>query len=349
MSYFINRIIYFCLSLLIIIAISEILLRYSLTPRYFDVVEASIEKQEKIDFIFLGYSRTAASVNTEVFMKYFNGANKNHGKVFNLANGSISVPEYYLGLKKIFKSYPDKLKGAKIFIEAPGLVLEPFDWEKDTWGNPKARGPLTEVLLWEDIPGLFKSHTSDKAYVFAEFCNPFKIWDKRIYIREMIVKWRLDNNLKNYFSNTTDKNEKLLTNKGGIRTDKEGILLNRKMVIETTTSRIHREMGAWDKSIVQDIINLIRKNNCDIVFFQAAESSLYYESYKDSIHQLNQKKFKMYLDRNKVILVAPKCRFPDEDFPDLSHLSDAKSPFFTNCLIDEYLKEIKNTNEILSN
>jgi hypothetical protein len=321
------------ISVIIFVSIVEGGFRIMLTPRGFEKLNYELEQSNPISFIFVGTSRTSASINTEEWSRQFNNSKFKQGSTINVGQGAANMHYSFLGLKNAMKNHPGRFKGTTLMIEAPGQTLKPLDWS-DSWTgrNP---GLISQELENEDIAGLLNSNTEDKYWLCFEKYIPLQLYHKRGYIKNMIVFWRMENALESVFISENQKTETDLTVDGGIRTDKKGVKLVREQAIKELDS-LNQTFSNWEYSVVDSLINLAVSNEMTVVFFQAAESPMYLESYKSIVNVENSKNFKLYLKDKGVKLILPDTLFPEKDFPDLLHISKSKSVSFTISLANSY-------------
>jgi len=326
----------FCL--IIFISVVEVGFRMMLTPRGFDKLNYELENSNPVGFIFVGTSRTSASIDTEEWSKQFEGSSIKQGSSINLGQGAATMHYSFLGIKNALKNHPNDFKGTTLMIEAPGQTLKPAEWS----GSWTARNPglISQELENEDLIGLINSTTEDKYWLCFEKFIPLQLYHKRGYIKNMVVFWRIENALEDVLVKEDQKDNSDLTVDGGIRTDKEGIKLVRQEALKELDS-LSQAYSGWDNSVVDSLINLAKLNKMDVVFFQAAESPMYIESYNSAINVQNSHNFKSYLNGKGIKIILPDTLFPESDFPDLLHISKTRSADFTKNLANRFKEKFK--------
>jgi hypothetical protein len=93
---------------------------------------AQIAKVAPVDYIFVGSSRVAASIDEKYFEQAISQRSGRNVKALNMGMGYCSLANHYFGLRMLLRLNPRNLRGVTVFIEAP-LGLPFSETWRDRW------------------------------------------------------------------------------------------------------------------------------------------------------------------------------------------------------------------------
>ena len=302
-------------------------------------LEKSIQSKEKLDVIFIGSSRVAASIDNDYFEKYSPFKNS-----YNLGTGFSTLHEHFFALKKLYKKYPEKLKGVRVFLEAPnGLpILE--TWQ-NSWFKIEQPQYLINVMNWSHYPDFLKSDIELEKKLMITFRLLFRSSYLITYkerLRDGLLSkgnnlflkiWRQLGLLKEVKKRTTD-----LSTAGGIRNDQDGVKRVRENALIAAQNNIKNQkiVSNWDDLIITSLISLVKEMQGELVLFNMPLSSPQAKEYQTSIQLKNRESFKRkFILSKEVKYLDILTNYSDSDFPDLWHLALSKQKDFTQKIIDQ--------------
>ena len=199
---------------------------------------------KKVDAIFVGSSRVAASIDA----KYFTKISK-FNNVLNLGQGFSTIHEHYLGLRNLFAAYPNKMKGVTIFLEAPASLPDWRTWD-DEWFFIEQPQFLISTITLRDLLSYLSSNNpwEHKFRIFmAKFLRFSDLFTYRNRIRDGIISQLRKRFLSVMSGNGPKKHENVdLKDDGGVRVDKKGVELVRQHAISDMKLELKNQMPIPD-------------------------------------------------------------------------------------------------------
>ena len=354
-SFFVNwnKIQWILIPIIILFLFSFLFLPRELSQKHATWYSSALKKVKKgpVDIIFIGSSRVAASIDTNIVERILSMKQGRNVRVLNLGWGYSTLQEHYFGLRNLWESAPNNLKGCTVFIEAMCGLPQNVTWD-DSWVHPDRKQLILDLLRVEDLSLLWQSKTKpeEKWYLLSHYF--LKHFPSLLYRDELRYKffkngetWLTSSCQK--YSSTLIKKKKIsvdLTKKGGIRTDEEGIKFARKLAIEIA-HKIEQNpspIGNWwgKKSVLIDIINLVQTQmKGKVVLFEPPLGPVFSPICQTEIKKTDKIKF---LEHAKVLnlwSLTPEISTTIEDFPDFWHLRKSRAPEFTFVLIKDWLEK----------
>lgn len=337
---FVRRPIRFCVVVLIMLAILELIARLQLAHRhsFWSAVDSS---NKPIDVLFLGSSRVAAAIDTQAFEAAVPGRRLH---VVNAGTGYATPAEFHLALRNTFREHPDRLRNAVIFIEAPCGMPDSAAWS-DPWQHPARPDMLTPLLRREDVASYwsniqaeiatarFEKHLRlifDYAFRFSRLVTDrLTLGERFTEFAESPIKRRLESFLR---SNHTEVRADL-SSAGGIRTDVEGVALARRRAYEYIKKALQNQHRVdWNAAIVADTVKLAHQNGARIIFFDLPIHSAHRSILETPTRQADRAAFREVIQTWNTPLIAPDFSATDDDFPDIWHLKKSRTADFTRAL-----------------
>jgi hypothetical protein len=344
---FLFRFLIFFVSLFIIF---EIICRIFIDPVYFERTNlySQVNEKDTVDYIFIGTSRTAASIVPEVF------GNDSHKIAVNAGRGYSTSQTQYRALRFLLRRNPDVLKNCAVFLEAPmgicytengriwiyesyAYLLIPYMDQKD----------LFEFLLKAEDPVRTKT---DVVLLYG-----FASWRDCFYIRE-----KMDRRVKYYLGKITElsvakktetQHNSNMQEKGGIRQDSISVKVVRKLahdvVPEVIKSQTPLSLSDMDDSMLNRINQLVTGAGGRVYLFDSPLSSVIQKIYETDLAKANKKVFDLWIDQKGIPVIKASFGYSDEDFPDLFHLRASRAEEYTDSLLNAYQIQV-NSNLISS-
>lgn len=308
---------------------------------------------EKINFFFIGSSRVGAAIETQVFdteLSHYQAKPRSE----NLGMGYSTLIGHYFGLKTLFTASKHAPGKCQVLIEAT-LGLPPMDTWDSAWFHPGQEEQLYPYLtpsdywrFWQNsdtpqknkltlgwlmisrLAGLIKN-TRGTAIAKGEGIS-------QKFVSALVEKLRHD-----------ERNEvsaNLLHSAAGIRNDPAGIRMARELVLKDRANAVKDNKQPalftdWPKLVLRDLKRLAEENQCKVGLFYMPMSPSQEATRKNFRLEEQRKSFNRWARENDLFVLDTNLQFTDEDYPDLWHLSAAKSPMFTKNLASKYLAVVQ--------
>jgi hypothetical protein len=135
-----------------------------------------------------------------------------------------------------------------------------------------------------------------------------------------------------------------LTERGGIRSDKEAVMQLRKDMINVAqeAQANQKPLRAWDQSLLPSLIDLLRRHGMRLVFFEVPQARIFDRAFATPMRIVDQSHFKLTAHRWGVPILTFYFPVTNEDFPDLLHISHKREDEFSRRLAEvwaDYLAE----------
>jgi hypothetical protein len=343
---FICRILFFIVFVFLLL---EVTCRILIDPLYFGKLDIfNLERKhvfdsyfasetKHVDYLFIGSSRVAASINPHIFMSM-----DSNSIAVNTGRGYYTSAIHYQALKKRIAKYPDFIRGSKVLIELPGssIFTESFkDNQYRVW-EPivKTDKPMPHLLLpylnrrdFMDFFLLSPNGISVKMdmtllFFFSSYrCAPF--------IKEML-KSHITFSLNN-------QNEDSIASEGGIRNDL--ISLAKQKAIDIAKIDIENQEitpplfeQSIDRGFIAYFNNLITSNGGKLYLFEMPMHSIQKKVFNTEKEKNNFTVFNTWAKKHDIkILRNNKFEYSDSDFPDYWHLGKNRRDEFSFLLFNE--------------
>lgn len=300
------------------------------------------------DVLFIGSSRVAA-IHPEAFQKKAQNLSGRGLIVRQVAMGCSTMAEHYFGLRHLVETAPWGLRGCTVIIEAPLGLGDDATWE-DSWVDSRYPTLIAPYLKAEDVARLLRisntpwieklyiacSKFSRSVYAFSKLRSFFYFEGERLvrYAGELI---------KTFFcpgSDTANGMSADLASAAGIRADAEGVRQVRKEALLFASRDLHNQVPRrrWDRSVVRDIIDLVRAAGGDVHFFEMPLSSVQAQPLETVLRREDKKIFEARLSQWQSKILRTELAAGDEDFPDLYHLRKSRNNEFSERLAEAYFR-----------
>jgi hypothetical protein len=329
---------------------------YDAKPVWFAFAERVAETQH-IDFIFIGSSIIAAAVDAETFVAEFQNQTGQRTVALNLGRGYTTMAEYYIGLRRLFRSHPDNLKGCVVILSAAeGLPVA------DTWEIPWYRsarpGYIQPYLCYTDILKAWKCKLEPAVKLnltslwLTKSCsiisNQKKIRAGILRLGESAIKKLFD------FQNDVKPHRKSSSNRiaaaADVRMDDFAIERVREKARQLGKELMHEQspVNNWGGTVLADLIKLVNGFDGKIILLKIPLSSVFSNVYQTDTQKQNRESLALHLRKWGVPLLKTGIQVCDEDFPDLWHLRQSRMSEFTTKLVHAYLNQVRAGGEITS-
>lgn len=281
---------------------------------------------KKATYIMIGSSRVAAAVVPDP-------------SIVNFGQGFSTTGEHLLGLRRIVDRDKNALRGKLVCIEAAGGVPEYAAYDSGgQWINPGSPSLIGKVVTRADLPLVWRSDASAE----NKWETTLRLYANKLALfryKELVyTRFTLAGNkevAKLTWPQAADTQADLAS-RGGIKTDAASKQAAIKYLDDYLASAESREILVtnWDDSCVAKIVQLVRANGGQVIFFQTPLDSKFQAFYDRPVQRENEATFKTYAAKWKTPIVVPDISFQEEDFPDMWHLSSDKAPLYTKALFD---------------
>lgn len=305
-----------------------------------------------IRILFVGSSRVSASVDAERFAREL-GLAVPAGLVLNLGQGFSTIIEHHLGLQDLANR--ELLRGSLVFVEAPEGVPDASSW-RDDWFFMEAPHFLLTVLPAGSLPTLWASNM-DLEHKSAASGRFLFGWSRLITYRERLRAGGLARAYRAAAeaweaapwvvrSPPAEKKALNVRAEGGVRGDSDD--LQRIRLAAVTEGRrmvaTQRLIDDWTDTVVADLVRRVRIGGGQVIFFRVALSSVMRRASETAIGRENQRTFQQQSHLWGTPLLSVNHTYPDEDFPDLWHLSQERAEDFSRDLAQTWARFVSEAN-----
>lgn len=289
------------------------------------------------DFLFIGSSRVAASINETTFVE---GSPQTS---INVGRGYTTAGTHLIALQKIIKNNPNFLKDAKVFIELPGGVIYEEDSIKSKY---EVFESMPHLLLphidQHDVSSFLASNNSNK--VKRELCLSYIFSSYRTFPFVKEYKERIINKIITKFD-TKKETSHSLEDTGGIKTGKEEIDAVKQMAVNIAQRQLKEQKGkqpltslALDRSMIACFHKLIVSNGGELILFPVPLHSIQQQLYSTPLSLTNKEVFSKWCQNKQIEIVnMNEFKTSDDDFPDYWHLGKHRKDEFSQILKEKVL------------
>lgn len=302
---------------------------------------ANALRESRADCVFLGSSLVAAAVREEQFAKLISVEGQPPRRAINLGRGYTTPVEYLFGLQRMVEINPDVLKGSTIFFPASGGIADSTYWSQD-WMNWRQPALLADYI---DYPNLVKYCAkpnipfSEKLLLIASKHLALVAQAKLFAIASMhevdlLAEWIVN-------GGKFVKHGVSVVMEGGIRTDEESVAYMRKYHInKAKEDLLNQKPIDWGKTVMADIVTYVEKHGGKVNFMYIPLSTVLMKPLSTPVRQADIKNFDAIVKKWGCRYIHPDFHsHSDDDFPDITHLSEAKSKEYTEALAKAYLSK----------
>jgi hypothetical protein len=337
----------------IVLVIVELWVRHTFDeiPVWYSAAD-KVAAADHIDVAFIGSSRVREGVYVPTFNKEVFEITGQCLVAVNLGLGYSTAAEHYLGLRNLFTSHPQNLKGMTVFIEAPAGLPTQERWD-GRWMDASQPQLISDLLRAQDLLGFWNSSSQtvdEKLHLtLRASLKRVSAFNRRERVRGSLLDggglgWMLSvlaNDSPSPLSSTNQTNIPL-TGTGGTKTDAESRELARRRAVEISHQTLEHEVELrdWKTSIVADIVDLVHANNGRIVFFDVPLSTPFKQVYATPMRQHDIREFRNQAHLWDARILTPSVEYTDADLPDLWHAQHDLATRYTRELASLWAREM---------
>lgn len=293
------------------------------------------------DCVFLGSSLVAAAVREEQFAKQISVEGQPPRRAINLGRGYTTPVEYLFGLQRMVEINPHVLEGSTIFFPASGGLADPTYWSQD-WMNWRQPALLADYITYPnlvaycskpDIPFSEKMLlVASKHLALAAQAKLFAI--ASMHEADLLAEWIVN-------GGRFVKHGVSVVMEGGIRTDEESVAYMRKYHInKAKEDLLNQQPIDWDKTVMADIVSYVEEHGGKVNFMYIPLSTVLQKPLSTPTRLQDIKNFDEVVKKWGCRYIHPDFKpGSDDDFPDITHLSEEKSKEYTESLARAYLNK----------
>lgn len=310
-------------------------------PAFWDIVEQSVQPGA-VHFLFVGSSRVAASVDEKIFEEELRRHRPHPARAINVGTGYSYLLQHYLGLRNALHRYPEHLRGCVVFVETAGGLPEYSTVDGSEWYFDGRPDLLTQVLRLEDLPTMWVSTMplNDKWHLSFRWLTKWSLLLSRgqgVAVRALAkTSERLGEKIVSVLPGIRTESPRPadLTTDGGVRTDQEGIVLARRLALESARRELsdQRPLGKWTETVLGQIVSLVQQAGGQVVFYEMPLHSVQAAPRRTAIRMDDVASFRAQAAAWGTPFLLPEFLFTDDDFPDLWHLKRSRAREFTVAL-----------------
>lgn len=343
----------YLLAVIAAVAVGEALVRVSTfepAQWYPQVIERA---GGPVRFIFVGSSRVGSGVNVEQFAEAVPGdATMRARRTFNMGHGFSTIAAHAIGLREMAEQ--GLLRDAVVFVEAAGAVPDMSTWQ-DRWFFTESPGLLISVMGARDLPGLWRSDMAFEQKLSATARRGLGFTRLATYRENIRVQGlsaayqtagRAAANVRGAPPAAPAPHADAdLRAEGGVRGDIDD--RSRIRAAATTEGRRmldeQRLVADWDALVAADILRIVRGAGGRVVFFEMPLSTPMRVAAESEMGRANAESFRRQMEQWGTWMIPAQRTLPDDDFPDLWHMSATAADMFTRDLIAAWLARASQT------
>lgn len=311
---------------------------------YFSVTSRPPEGH--VDALFIGSSQIEAAIDPPAFDAQVAAATGKPFQSLKFGIGGIrSLAVHFMGLRNLFRRYPDKFRGCTVFLEAPYEHPSATTWA-DPWYFPGAEKVVLANVQPEDMPRLLASDPGAMRHMEIQAL----LWQRHVrmsYYR-VLLRYRIMDKVETTTAKVATKLHLLkpeikaqgldLAEGGILRTDAIAVAIGYKSASNYGDEiKNLRHVYDWNDTIVGDIRKLVVANGGQLVLFQMPKHTIFIAPFSLPKEQQDIQSLKVSLAKWHVDMLHPHFTYDDSDFQDYWHLRHSRSAEFTRDLADAWL------------
>jgi hypothetical protein len=286
--------------------------------------------------IFIGTSRVACSISPPVFEREMELRHGRRVRAINAGRGYTTMLQHELLLRRLFESCPDHMRGVEVWIEAAhGFASAARPEPAESWFFAASPDNLFVVLAPEDLGEVWSSE--------LDLENRFRLsfqaltGGSRILSRRSAV-WRELRHLglslaRRLLDGEAARGGADLVEAGGIVADIEFIARARQMAAEIDPQERRARVPTWKGSVVERIVDLVRRGGGRPLFFDIPTSPSDQRHYDAAVMDHNRRTFQAEIRLWGVPYVQARFSATEDDFPDNWHLRASRQGEYTRALV----------------
>ncbi len=300
-----------------------------------------------IEKVFIGTSRTLYGIDQDVFAQGVGAATGRAPYVVNMGSGGTRLMYSYFGLRNLLERSPAQTQRLDLFIECPGGMPMYNTWN-DIWFYPTMEGAIVPHLRWSDMGRLWSSSMTreeklDLTVRFIGFSSV--IFTKRGTVRAIFLLRGIAAVNSAYMLIAPERTKAVLDEgKGADMRTGQGpdmdVVRNEDYFFNIWKSQdkwnLDREWRDWDKTILADLIDMVRANGGRVYFYHIPQTERQEAYFAERVEDLAA--FRAQAAKWGTPYLHSDFAYSDEDFPDRFHLGKQASVEYTKALVEEYLK-----------
>jgi hypothetical protein len=307
-----------------------------------------VARSGPVDFLFVGSSRVAASIDIGTFAGELARTRGRDVRAVNMGTGYATLVEHDFALRELAGKYPEAMKGCVVLIEAPGGIPDGLGDGRGRWDQPWSyEGEATwlaPLLRPGDLPALWRSgfDLADKVHFTARDLGNASILIARREVLAESIADGLRARAESLLLDQRPEAEKAdLATGGGIRTDPATVTRNRGLARVDARRWLEdrRPIGPdWDDRVLGSIVRRVKAMGGRVAFFEVPLHSLQAGVLQTEVRLADRRAFREQARRWGTPLLELDDTIPDEAFPDIWHLAKSRSPEFTRTLAREWIE-----------
>jgi len=315
-----------------------------------------VANAKKIDYLFVGTSRTLAAVDEatftdEIWQQTGQGL---YGQ--NMGVGGVRLVWHYLGLRNLYQQAQDdpqlrqQLQGTTVLIEAPGELPEHMYWT-DNWVYPTYEQLLIPNLRSRDLGPLWSSTMPLNLKIDLTLRFLFHDWDTFTFrgrIRHEFIRhggMMVERLLAAVTGIERGEDEKIqdLNFRGNIKGDPDVARNAERLLAEwkfREQKKLQRAWRNWEETILADIVKTVQQGGGDVAFYDIPQPSGFDDIYHTEQRNADRRAFYKAAEKWGTPVLKPDFEYTDDDFPDHFHLSGSESMPYSRALARAFVREV---------
>ena len=301
--------------------------------RWYERAIADLETGPPAKTLFLGSSRVNAAIDETA------AQTETGSRALNLGMGYSTTTTHYLGLRSLLDKRANQLKGATLFIEAPGGWPDARTW-RDPWADATPGGVFPYIRTG-DLPAVWQTTDSfeNKVQITIRTALGFSnILTRKDKVQQYALKAN-DEILAPRLAGQ-GANPAKLTGDGGIRVDPEALTEVRRIAEATVTEEMREPVPLvdWNRTVLADLVRMVKAHDGRVVFFYPPMAPTMARPYDRPESLAAAAKFVGVAQTWGSPVVHAPFASTDADYPDLWHLRRDRAAEFTRLLLQTLAK-----------
>lgn len=296
------------------------------------IVDRYATKQE-IDAFFIGSSRVLAAIDPDAFIEEIQTETGKCPRVLKVSQGFTTLAEYYCFIRQIAVRWPGILKQCTVFIEAPMGFPSAATWNS-AWVAPEFYFYIVPYLSFDVIQWMWhtKLPVSQKVlltrmwfiknipiFAYQSGVRTEMLQGGTFWVLGILKKFAGDNATK-AFPWTFDYEKKIA------------------IKYAANDLKMQRPVGSWDRTVLADLVRLIRQHGGQTVFYRMPLSSVQTVIYETPVRRKDREHFCEWARIWGTPVLDNGIQVTDQDFPDSWHLSRSRAAEFSKDVARKFIQ-----------
>ena len=336
-----NPVLWVLLPVAILVALEVVIRGTGLVKSSWSRVE-QIARERKIDYLFVGTSRTWAAINEEAFEQEHAQLTGREVRAVRAGIGNSTNAQHVRGIRNVLAAVPRAFEGSVVFLESRAGI--PGSERGADLRNQLGPGALEDVFRAQDLPALVTADIdaeSKAATLVAWVAPPFRFLEHRGRFRRKLLE-RGEQALRRtgLFARSQRAPQLRLAEGSGIRTDAAGVEAVRELVGARLQQRLDAQAPIpWGRYDLLAIVDALHAAGARVTLLDMPLGTRDGMIWRSNVRRADAERLLPMLLQRGVGAMQVPLTFADSDFPDDLHLDLDGAERFSRALASECVRQ----------